>query len=193
MPAPTLQKAEILERLSDTFRRLGYDGASVGDIAEATGLGKSSLYHYFPGGKQEMAAAVLSHLAESLEQQLFAPLGAAGAPARKLGRMLEALHAFYDGGRRACLLARLAASAHGPQLRRPLSDVFVRWIEAITELCREAGLPPGEARSRAEDAVVRVEGALVLTAATGDPGPFERTLSSIRGTLLVRSSRASRV
>ena len=51
LPAPLSPKSELLARLSDTFRRLGYDGASIADIATATGLGKSSLYHYFPAGR----------------------------------------------------------------------------------------------------------------------------------------------
>lgn len=188
MPAPLLQRTEILERLTETFRHLGYDGASLGDIAAATGLGKSSLYHYFPGGKQEMAAEVLSHLADQLERDLFTPLGEAGVPARKLGRMLEVLNAFYDEGRKACLLERLAASAYGSRFRKPLSTVFVRWIEAIADLCRDAGLTAAEARRRAEDAVIRVEGALVLAAATGDPAPFARTLTSLRTNLLAQQA-----
>jgi AcrR family transcriptional regulator len=37
------------------FRQFGYDGVTLSKISQATGLGKASLYHYFPGGKAEMA------------------------------------------------------------------------------------------------------------------------------------------
>jgi hypothetical protein len=41
----------------------GYrEGASLSLISEATGLGKGCLYHFFPGGKEEMADAVLSEI-----------------------------------------------------------------------------------------------------------------------------------
>ena len=120
MPAPLLPKSELLARLSDTFRRLGYDGASITDIASATGLGKSSLYHYFPGGKEQMAADVLTDLAQALEANLFAPLSGAGRPDEKLKQMIETIDAFYDGGRKACLLERLAASAGRNNLQAPL-------------------------------------------------------------------------
>jgi TetR/AcrR family transcriptional repressor of lmrAB and yxaGH operons len=185
MPAATLSREEILGRLADTFRQRGYDGASLSDIAKATGLGKSSLYHYFPGGKEEMATGVLGALGAQLEAALFAPLEEPGAPARKLGRMLEAIDAFYDGGRKACLLERLTASANRAPFQRPLRAVFERWIDAIAGLSREAGIPTATARARAEDAVVRIEGALVLSAGTGDHRPFGRALKAVRGSLLV--------
>lgn len=184
MPAPMLTKDEILRRLADTFRQLGYDGASLSDIARATGLGKSSLYHYFPGGKEEMATEVLAALRGQLEAALFEPLEGPGAPARKLGQMLDTLDAFYHGGRKACLLERLAATADRSPFQRPLHAVFERWITAIAALCREAGIPAAAARVRAEDAVVRIEGALVLCAGTGDHRPFGRALSAIRRSLL---------
>lgn len=186
MPAAILSREEILGRLADTFRRRGYDGASLSHLAKATGLGKSSLYHYFPGGKEEMATGVLTALGEQLEVALFGPLEGPGAPARKLGRMLEVLDAFYDGGRKACLLERLSASADRAPFERPLRAVFQRWIHAIAELCIQAGIPAAAARTRAEDAVVRIEGALVLSAGTGDHRPFGRALSAIRVSLLAR-------
>lgn len=186
MAATSLTKAELLDRLSDTFRRLGFDGASIADIAAATGLGKSSLYHHFPGGKEEMAAEVLAHLGRSLEQELFAPLAVAGEPRQKLAQMLRVIDAFYDSGRKACLLERMAASADRSRLQRPLRAIFERWMESIAMLGREAGLTQKVAETRAEDAIVRIEGALVLCAGTGQTAPFTRALASIRTSLLAR-------
>lgn len=44
------------------FREYGYDGATLSKISQATGLGKASLYHHFPGGKDEMVETVLDYL-----------------------------------------------------------------------------------------------------------------------------------
>ncbi|MEP1982729.1 MAG: helix-turn-helix domain-containing protein, partial [Maribacter dokdonensis] len=52
---------EILTGLTKVFRSRGYEGASLKELSEATGLKKASLYHRFPNGKQEMADAVLQH------------------------------------------------------------------------------------------------------------------------------------
>src|SRR6478752_6301170 len=66
MPATLMSKPDLLARLMDLFREKGFDGASLSDISESTGLGKSSLYHHFPNGKEEIALQVLEHLVEQL-------------------------------------------------------------------------------------------------------------------------------
>ncbi|WP_164094666.1 TetR family transcriptional regulator, partial [Serratia marcescens] len=52
-------RAALIPILGEVFREHGYEGASLAVIGARTGLGKGSLYHAFPGGKEEMASAVL--------------------------------------------------------------------------------------------------------------------------------------
>jgi AcrR family transcriptional regulator len=184
MPAALMSKDDMLARLMALFREKGFDGASLADISAATGLGKSSLYHHFPDGKEEMAQQVLAYLETQLEQAVFEPLRASGSPRRKLDRMLDALDRFYDGGKRACLLERLCASVDAKRFRRPLGRAFATWIDAVEALGVEAGLPPALARRRAEDMVVRIEGALIVAAGSGDPEVFARALRDLRDSVL---------
>jgi len=192
MPAPLVTKEEVLDRLTRTFREQGYDGASLAELSKATGLGKSSLYHYFPGGKVDMAQQVLEHLDAALETALFEPLRSDNAPQKKLSAMLDTLSAFYDHGRLACLLERLCASVDRRSFRRPLASTFEKWIQAVEALAREAGLPKALARSRAEDLVVRIEGALVVGTGTGDTKLFARTIADLRSSVLARPAPRTR-
>jgi AcrR family transcriptional regulator len=189
MPAATLSKEEVLDRLLNTFRDRGYEGASLAELSAATGLMKSSLYHYFPGGKADMAEQVMAHLDRQLAIDLYQPLLSHRTPARKLGAMLDAIDAFYDSGRKACLFERLCASVDRERFRRPLRRAFTAWIDAVEGICIEAGLSKAVARARAEDFVVRVEGALVVCAGTDDHGLFARTLKDLRTSLLAPSHR----
>jgi AcrR family transcriptional regulator len=184
MPAPLMSKVEVLDRLLDTFRERGYEGASLAELSAATGLGKASLYHHFPGGKREMAEQVMEHLDAKLAAGLYEPLRSNRAPARKLAAMIDAIDAFYEGGRKACLLERLAASVDSAHFRRPLRQAFAVWMDAVESLCLEAGLTKTVARARAEEFVVRIEGALIVCAGTGDTGVFARTLKDLRASTL---------
>lgn len=179
-----MTKTDMLARLMDLFRKHGFDGASVSDISESTGLGKSSLYHHFPNGKEEMALQVLAHLEEQLEQALFAPMRSSEEPAKKLNQMLDAIDRFYESGKKACLLERLCASVDARRFRRPLGRAFNTWIDAVEALGVEAGLPRAVARRRAEDLVVRIEGALVVCAGTGETDVFTRTIRDLRDSVL---------
>lgn len=182
-------KDEILRVLLDRFRSSGFDGASLAELSTATGLGKSSLYHHFPAGKTDMARQVLGYLERQLRTALFEPLAADLSPQDKLGRMLAAVWTFYEGGRRACLLERLAASIDRQAFHRPLARVFSRWISAVEGLCREVGLPPRVARERAEALVTSIEGALVVAAGLGEPAVFDRTLRRLARSTLARGGR----
>jgi AcrR family transcriptional regulator len=183
MPAPIATRTEVLDRLMDSFRTHGYDGASLATLAERTGLGKSSLYHHFPGGKEQMAREVLDHLNAAL-MPVFEAVAAEEDPRHKLELMLNAIDEFYDGGRKACLLERLGASVDRARFRRPLGSTFASWMSVLTGIGKAAGLSDRVAKRRAEDAVVRIEGALVVAAGMDDTDVFARALDQLRATFL---------
>lgn len=184
MPAPILSKDEVLEILLNTFRERGYEGASLAELSAATGLMKSSLYHHFPGGKEDMAEQVLAYLDERLAADVYQLMRSPQAPAKKLAAMLDAIDAFYAGGRKACLYERLCASVDRAKFRRPLKRAFAAWMDTVEALCLEAGLPKAVARARAEDLVVRIEGALIVGVGTDDLGVFARTMKELRSSVL---------
>lgn len=173
------------------IRRRGYDGASLTELSKATGLGKSSLYHYFPEGKDDMVRAVLDRLETQLRDSLFTPLGGTGTPRRRLDAMVETLDSFYRGGREACVLANLVLGSTRQRFHQHLSRIFGEWINAIAATLIDAGVSRPLARVRAEDAVMRIEGALVLAGALADVTVFGRALRQLPAELLapVRSGR----
>src|SRR5678815_2126642 len=81
-----MSKDEVIAILVETFRRDGYDGASIATLSKATGLGKSSLYHYFPGGKVDMATQVLAAVQDWIERRMVATLTGGGTPRARLAR-----------------------------------------------------------------------------------------------------------
>ena len=76
-------RAEAVRLLAEAFREHGFEGASLATISKATGLGKGSLYHFFPAGKEEMTTAVLEDIDAWFEGQVFAPLVRPHAKAEK--------------------------------------------------------------------------------------------------------------
>ena len=84
MPAKKIDEAFLIDQLGKVFRIHGYEGASLSLIAEATGLKRASLYHRFPGGKEEMAEAVLTHVDDWFGSHILAPLSEPGKPAARL-------------------------------------------------------------------------------------------------------------
>ena len=181
--APPAGREAILAQLYALFREAGVEGVSIGRIAEATGLGRSSLYHYFPGGKAEMAAAVLAFGRSWLEQEVFSPLRE-GSRSQRVGRMLAAVHALYDGGEQPCLLASLLLGGGPPTLRAPLAAVLQDWLAAIAEALVQTGAEPAAAVPAARRALASIEGGLILARGLRDKTIFEASLEEVHHLLL---------
>lgn len=189
MPAALMSREEVVERLMRVVRRHGYDGASLAELSKATGLGKSSLYHYFPQGKDDMVRAVLEHLETQLRETVFEPLRRPGPARRRIEEMVDTVDAFYRGGREACVLGNLVLGTSRSRFRAKLEAIFDEWIEALSGALTDAGLSKAVARARAEDAVMRVEGALILAGAMNDASLFGRALKQLPAELLAPATR----
>jgi TetR/AcrR family transcriptional regulator, lmrAB and yxaGH operons repressor len=185
MPAPTKTRAEVIAHIFAVFRDRGFEGATLSEISQATGLGKSSLYHYFPNGKEDMVFAVFTLLERWMTDNVLGPLYGVGTPKQKLSAMLRAFDELYDGGRNACVLGALVSGGGRMRFQTELKSSFETWINALRDLAIEAGVPRREAQQRAEDAVVRFEGALILSGGLGDSGPFKRAARQVERDLLV--------
>lgn len=179
MPAALLPRDEVVARILEVFRERGFEGASIADFSRATGLGKSSLYHYFPGGKDDMAVAVLQSIDAWMRERALEPLRGPGSPSKRLRTMLRSLDELYAGGRNACVLGTLVLGGSRARFQGYLHDAFGAWVEALRALAIEAGVKKSDALLRAQDAVVRIEGSLILAGALDDPAPFQRALQLV--------------
>jgi AcrR family transcriptional regulator len=175
--APRLVSDEqLMDGLTDLFRERGFEAASLGDIAAATGLRRSSLYHRFPGGKQQMAAEVVDHVRGRLTDTVLAPLSEPGElrdRVKAVGRLLER---FYEGGAKSCLLESFSLGDPGVDASTLLRGSAEAWIEAFAGVACQSGASRPEARARAQDALASIEGALVVARVTGDRTSFTRAI-----------------
>ncbi len=179
MPVRKIDEDHLLDRLTEVFRLHGYQGASLSLIAEATGLKRASLYHRFPGGKKEMAEAVLQRADTWFVSHILAPLTEPGEPSARIREMANRLSDFYGGGHHSCLLDSLSLGDEDVAIRRHIERSFTAWLGALVGIARESGLSPATAKLRAEEALVHIQGALVMARATGETQPFARVLQNL--------------
>jgi AcrR family transcriptional regulator len=179
MASLKISEDDLMQRLMEVFRTYGYEGASLARLSEATGLEKASLYHRFPKGKQEMAEAAARGIGEWFEDQVFRPLRAAGNAEEKVRTIGRRLREFYSDGAVACALDTLSLPGEGVVLNKRLRGALHAWLLAFTEVARESGSTPAQARTRAEQALLEIEGSLVLSRVLGDSKPFQRVIKRL--------------
>ncbi|HEY3145408.1 MAG TPA: TetR/AcrR family transcriptional regulator [Dongiaceae bacterium] len=184
MPKIVNERADVLPALGEVFREHGFEGASLSVIGERTGLGKGSLYHFFPGGKEEMAAAVLTEIDGWFATHIFKPLKEDADAARAIRHMFGAVEEYFRSGRRVCLVGALALNESRDLFAPRIRGYFAAWAEALAGALIRAGHGRKKANARAEEALALIQGGLVLARAMHDPTLFQRTLARLRKRLL---------
>src|ERR1700722_3074273 len=164
MPRVMTDRSAAIPALAEAFRAYGFEGASLAQLCAATGLGKGSLYHFFPGGKDEMAAAVLADVDAWFAGAIFEPLrnAPAGDPAA-ISAMFDAVVEYFRSGRRVCLPGAFALGEERDRFAEVIRGYFEQWIESLATALGSAG--PGEraARAGAIEVVAAIQGGIVLS------------------------------
>ena len=167
MPSDTRDR--ILNTTAELFRRQGYTGTGMKQIAADAAAPFGSLYHFFPGGKEHLGREVI-RTSGRFYMQLFA---AVALPAPDV---LTAVHDFFAGAAQtledtnyedACPIATVAlevASTNEP-LREATAEVFAEWIEGASEYFVLALIPRARARELAFSMLCLLEGAFIFSRA----------------------------
>lgn len=159
-------KDRILEASEELFRRQGLAGTGVKEILTRAGAPSGSLYHHFPGGKDQLAAESIRRAGAWYLDLVAAKL--LGHPDLVTG----VREAFRDAGRTlvdtdfadACPIETVAlevASTNEP-LRLAVDEVFHSWLDALAALLVHAGITPAASRSLAHTIISALEGAFIL-------------------------------
>jgi AcrR family transcriptional regulator len=175
---PSETKDRILESSGELFRRQGYIGTGIKQIVEAAGAPFGSIYHFFPGGKEELGAETIRR-SGALYGLLFVEFVGPEVD------LVEGVRAFFAGAAAtlretdfadACPIATVAleVSSTNEELRQACADVFNLWIEGGVARFGEAGLPKKRARALVIEMLAGLEGAFVLSRALRTTEPVER-------------------
>jgi len=160
----------VIDAALSLFRTQGYHHTSVADISAACGLLKGSIYHYFPG-KKELAIAALERVTGEVREKLFRYAREDGRPAaERLRALSEAVERFFidrDGG---CLMGNLALEiGHSiPEFAAAIRAYFDEWRRVLAGLLADR-YEPARAAELADDAIARLQGAVMLMGIYRDP------------------------
>ena len=174
------ERADVLPKLAEVFRAHGYEGASLALISKATGLGKGSLYHFFPGGKRRWRRP--SSLKSTAGFAITFSSRCVYLRMRKLrsAKMFDAVESYFDKGGRVCLVGLFALGEERDRFAGAIGGYFAEWVTALALALEAAGREQGAAREIAEETVAGVQGALVLARSLREPAAFLRSLDRLK-------------
>jgi AcrR family transcriptional regulator len=172
---------DLVESLMSVIQSKGYEGASLNDLANSTGLQKASLYYRFPNGKKEITTAVLTYVEEWVKKNILLLLSDTEIkPTNRLKKVIVNIDTLYDGGKKICVLRALTMDSNMELFGKQLGLIMTDWITGFTNLGISFGLSKKEAKAKAEQTLILVQGSLVISKAMSTVAPFQKTLISIR-------------
>ncbi|MET0993822.1 MAG: TetR/AcrR family transcriptional regulator [Mycobacterium sp.] len=186
MPRPDRSRAALVDTAALLFRRQGYAATGVNQILETAGVKAGSLYHHFPDGKQELAAAVVDSVGGGIEQQLRRFLTGEISVADIVDGWIDMLAARLAGDRRdGCPIEPIATeSVHAsPEVRAASARVFSGWCNAVADRLRADGWPHDDADQTALAVIALIEGALMLSRIAGDAAALNSAKVAARALL----------
>lgn len=171
-------RARILEAAIPLIHERGFRDVSMDDVAEAAGLKKANLFHYYPS-KEQLGLAALEHAIRDEREKVAERFSrSAGDPIRIIEAMFvePAERMRRSGCTKGCLLGNLAQelSDHDEKFRGRLDEYFEFWAGEIADMLERArrsgyfrkDLKPAEA---AGAMLSLFEGAMTLCKAKKDP------------------------
>ena len=164
---PTTRE-RLLYATAELFRRQGYAGTGLKQIVAEADAPFGSLYHHFPGGKQQLAEEVIRGAGAFFQAHVTAVYD-------EQATVEESVRAVFEGAAEtlsvtdfqdACPIATLAldVASTNDVLRRATADVFESWSEALAERLGD--------REGALAVITALEGAFVLCRAQRSVEPM---------------------
>ncbi len=170
-------RERLVEAAATSFMRQGYAGSGLKQITVESRAPFGSLYHFFPGGKVELAAEALRWAGAGYAQLVAAVLDASPDVVTAVGdAFAAAAHTLEATGYAdACPIATVAlevASTNEP-LREVTAEIFESWLDGLTARFAGEGIAPERARELAVLFVAALEGGFLLSRAARRVEPME--------------------
>ncbi|MER7970461.1 TetR/AcrR family transcriptional regulator [Streptomyces sp. NPDC096080] len=160
-------RERVVRAASRLFQRRGYEGTGIKLIAQEAEATLGSVYHFFPGGKEELAVAAIQHGDREFAEMLNAGLARSDDPAVAVEECARALASalresdWADG----CPVTATALETLGrtPSIQQACLEALRNWQDVLAAKFLASGFDGQEARELACTVLSALEGAEVTS------------------------------
>jgi len=151
----------------------GVNATSFSDVIGHSGAPRGSIYHHFPGGKQQLAENAI----EWTSTQIMAHIES--CPASTPGATLEWFISLWRGvvevskASTGCAVVGVAVdTSAGEEILGSVRSAFRSWTASLADRLEASGLASDQAHDVALTAVAAMEGALIICRAERSAQPL---------------------
>jgi TetR/AcrR family transcriptional repressor of lmrAB and yxaGH operons len=173
---------------SRLLQRQGLAATGLAEVLEASSAPRGSLYHHFPGGKNQLAAEAVRFASARIARSIEAAM----SPERPLPAAIQAFAAFYENTLSAsdfsegCPIATTAleaAALGATEVESACAEAFAAWERPIAARLVAEGHSPDAAADLATFVVASLEGGLLLARSRQSMQPLHAVAALLAGIL----------
>jgi TetR/AcrR family transcriptional repressor of lmrAB and yxaGH operons len=178
---------QIIETTCELLELQGYHATGLNQIIEESGSPRGSLYHYFPGGKEELAAESVRRVGQIVLERIRDNLGAVDDPAEAVETFVRRIAAaveqsgFRAGGPITTVALETASSSE--RLREECQRIYAGWQAAFADKLVSSGIDEARAGRLAQVIIGSIEGGIILCRTQRSRTPLEAAAEAM-GTLI---------
>lgn len=185
---------------ADMIRRRGLNATSVRELAKYAGAPLGSTYHYFPGGKSELAAEAVRLAGQLTGAGLASALQASG-PQKGLRAFMAMWRKILINSefRAGCPVLAVSVEELPDDQSEPrdaAAAAFRQWVVVLADSLREHGVKRSLAQRQASLIVAALEGAVAMCRAQRSIETFDHVsvaLTDLVGDLVAEQGPASTI
>lgn len=175
-------KQRMLDSAVLLLRERGAAGVTVDAVLAHSGAPRGSVYHHFPGGRNEIVLGAVrqagDHMAAVVDD---------AATTGDVQQTVERLVLFWKraltktGFRAGCPVAAMALDSRDlvPGAGDVVDEIFAQWRASLADVLSANGFAAPRAQRLATLVVSAIEGAIILCRAHRDLGPLDDVLVEI--------------
>ena len=163
MPVIKTDKETIIKKSIHLFKVHGYYKTSMADLAEACGLLKGSIYHYFKG-KQDLGLTCLQYIHEIFNESIFSyAYKKSVSPQEQMDGLCKGVEKYFLNSEGGCLLGNWSLEVINdiPEFKEEIRSYFDSWEAALVNILKSK-YSEKESHVLAKVSIANIQGALMM-------------------------------
>lgn len=169
MTSEPTTRDKLIAAMSSSLRARGFGSTAMKDLLATSGISSGSMYHFFPGGKEELAAAAIRDVGLDAAERIRKVFTASTSVAEGVRRIFDALIADLEQAEfaKGCPIGVPATEAVGlsADIQAACQEVFGAWVKAYADALIHEGWAEAEATSMGTAIVTTYEGSVTIARA----------------------------
>ncbi|MGB9939644.1 TetR/AcrR family transcriptional regulator [Methanosarcina sp.] len=163
---------KILTTAAFLFQKNGYHATGLNEIIKESATPKGSLYYHFPNGKEELAAATIKLMGDTIQHHIEEELAKNSDPVQAIQEfILDIARKFNEKDPENCFSISLLALETVPisdSLRKTCIEVYDLWTDIYYQKLVSSGFSSERATELSLILQLMIEGAITISLIRND-------------------------